>query len=68
VTSPYKWLPFPHKQHSNLPTPGDIRGVTFQVGVGAKAGVKICRDQESATSNSYKSIEYLWLRGTRWEE
>ncbi len=64
-SSPHKWLPFPYKQHSNLPAPGDIREVTLQVGVGAKAGVEICRDQEGVASDSYESIEYLWLRGTR---
>lgn len=64
-SSPYKRLPFPYKQHSNLPAPGDIREITLQVGVGTKAGVEICRDQEGVASNSYKSIEYLWSRGTR---
>ncbi|KAH9030046.1 hypothetical protein EDB85DRAFT_1891778 [Lactarius pseudohatsudake] len=64
-SSPYKRLPFPYKQHSNLPAPGDMREITLQVGVGTKAGVEICRDQEGVASDSYKSIEYLWLRGTR---
>lgn len=61
---PDKCLPFPYKQHSNLPAPGDIREVTFQVRVGVKAGVEICRDKESVAGNSYESVKYLWLRGT----
>jgi hypothetical protein len=42
-----------------------VREVTFQVGVGGKASVEICRDQECVTRNPYESIEYLWLRVPR---
>lgn len=48
--------------------PGDVREVTFQIGVEVKARVKIGRDQESVASNSYKGIKYFCLRGTRPEE
>jgi hypothetical protein len=64
----YKCLPFPYKQHGNLPAPGDVREIAFQVGVGAKAYIEIGRDQESVASDSYEGIAYLWLRGTRNEE
>jgi hypothetical protein len=45
-----------------------VREVTFQIGVGVKAGVEIGRDQESMASDSYEGVGYFCLRGTRPEE
>jgi hypothetical protein len=45
-----------------------VREVTFQIGVGVKAGIEIGRDQESVASDSYKGVEYFCSRGSRPEE
>jgi hypothetical protein len=45
-----------------------VREVTFQIGVGVKAGVEIGRDQECVASDPHEGIEYFCLRGTRPEE
>lgn len=63
----YISLPFPYKQYGNLPKPGDVREITFQIGVDTKAGVEIGGDQKSVARVSNDSIEYLRLRGT-WQE
>jgi len=54
-------LPFPNKQYSNLPTPGDMGEVPLQIGVETKAGIKIGRDQEGVVIDLHEGIEYLWL-------
>jgi hypothetical protein len=54
-------LPFPNKQYSDLPAPGDMGEVPLQIGIDTKAHVKIGRDQEAVVINSHEGIEYLWL-------
>jgi len=61
-------LPFPNKQYSDLPAPGDMGEVPLQIGIETKAHVEIGRDQEGVVIDSHEGIEYLRLRGTRQEE